>query len=112
MNSKPYEILYSSLKRKLEKIKAGKYRKCSKYEVFIEGEMMPCRDWINQLTLEIINVSDAVGLRPSRVYILAQGVLQLFDFEEQQSTWMNVRNVYCELVCKARDLVEEAEENE
>lgn len=112
VNSKPYEILFSSLKRKLEKLKSGQYQKCNRYEIFIEGEMMPCREWINQLTLKIIDISDEAGVKPSRVYLLTQAVLQLFDFENQKTAWMDVRKEYCELVCRARELVEEAEENE
>lgn len=112
INSKPYDILFSSLKRKLEKLKSGQYRKCSKYEIFIKGEMMPCQEWENELTLKIIRVADETGIRPNRVYLLSQNVFQMFDLEKRQSAWIDAEKEYHELACKARELVEEAEENE
>lgn len=111
-NSDPYVVLYSALQTKLEKIKAGKYKRCEKYEIFIEGEMMPRAEWSSKLTSKIKDVIDKVGLKPNRVYLLTQGILQAFDFDIAKTIWIDTGKEYDDLVCKARELVEEAEENE
>lgn len=111
VNSKLHRILYLSLKKKLEKIKSGQYRNCKKYDIFILGEMKPKFEWLNQLNQKIINISSEIKNKLSRVYLLSQGILQVFDTENRKPTWINTNEQYCNLVCKARKLVEEAEEN-
>lgn len=112
VDSSPYDVLWDAMQNKLKRIKSGKYKPCSQYELFIEGYMMPRKEWNNSLMVKIRSLVAEIGYTPARIYLLSQCILQVFDFENNKSDWIDTKNVYGELVCNARSLVEEAEENE
>lgn len=110
INSDPYVWLFSALEKKLELIKSGKYMECKEYELFIEGEMRPIRECQYQLMEKLSSIIKKMDVKLSRVYLLTQAVLQVFDFASEDYCWIDTSDLYNKLVCEACRRVEETEE--
>lgn len=108
--SYPYNDLYSTVERKLDVLLKGQYYNCDKYELFVETNILIQKDWCGKLFEKINALNLKYELRFSRIIILSQLSFVFLDFELKKFKYMQVDSrVYCELVCKARKMVEEAE---
>lgn len=107
VNSKPYNELYTSIEKKSNTLRKGQYYKCSKYELFVESNIMIEEAWCKNLFDKVNALNSKQTPNFSKIIILFQLSLVFLDFEDKSFKCIQLDSqIYNKLVCKANEMTE------
>ena len=109
IDSKPFNVLYDVLNRKLHKLNAGNYKSCKIYELFVYSELMIKKEWHQKMLARLIDISMKYTLKYQRIHISTQDSLCLYNIQKNIFQFCSIVEKQRELAIQARKLVEQGE---
>lgn len=109
IDSKPFNVLYDVLNRKLQKLNAGNYKSYNSYELFVYSELMIKKEWHQKMLARLIDISTKYTLKYQRIHIATQDSLCLYNIQKNIFQFCSIVEKQKELAIQARKLVEQGE---